>query len=199
MKLSTNCCIRNLNPPSDEHGGGHEWVKDKVIAWSYNRSKVKAVGLFDKDKGAQKSQGLLNAKVKKAGKKHVAWITIIPGSELKECFKEKFLVPYAIEELLPKDVWHYAEDKGWLEYRRSPMTLYQFTATNVSFDDHIAQQLPDKHHQRLALRKVALQHKEALTKFVCKQPEGKRQRMLEGLRPTITESFKKLGLVDDDK
>ncbi len=184
---------------SDHHGGGHAWVANEVIAWSLHSPEAKAVGLFDKDKAAQDTRQKLNKKVTPGGRKHVAWVSLAPASELKECFKKNISVPYAIHELVPKDVWYSAKNQGWLEDRSNPISLYKFNRVDITFNEYIAERLPDAHHRRLALKKVKgnPDMKAAFSQYVTGLPDEGRKRCLEGLKPTIEECLKKLGLSEE--
>ena len=178
------------------HGGGHTWVGEMMIAWSHSRPLAHAVGLFDQDADAKKSRKDANAKVKNApsGKK-VSAVELLPDDNLKACSMKHFKVPFAIEELYPPDVWDFAEGKGWLEGRKNPIALYGFSDPSVTFTQYAARELPEPHLRRLALQKVVLEHKEALAKRVA-ATEGKaeRERVLGGLKATLTEVLRELGL-----
>ena len=184
---------------SDHCGGGCEWVADMMIAWSYLRPMAKAVGLFDNDKAAQDSRRKLDKRVKDAGKKYVAWITLTPGAEVKKCLKEKVFVPFAIEELLPREIWDHAERQEWLENRLEPLQLYCFGNADITFTEHMNNRLPDEHLRRLALKKVKGDPdiKNAFCQYVTCLPEEERKRSLEGLKPTIEECLNRLDVNKD--
>ncbi|MFN3652653.1 MAG: hypothetical protein ACK47B_24005 [Armatimonadota bacterium] len=175
------------------HGGGHNWVADMLIAWSFNRPLAKAVGVFDKDEGAQKSRRTISGKVKCNTMVKVA--ELIPGPDLIECYNKNIRIPFAIEELYSREVWDHAEKNSWLDVRSNPIALYNFDRTDVTFDDYIRSVFEDAHLLRLALSRVRPDRKQALTKYVCGTlDESSRRRALESFRPTIAASLKQLGL-----
>jgi len=181
---------------SEHNGGGHEWVADMVIAWSFSRPQARAVGLFDKDDAAQQNRRKLEERVKDGGKKYVAWVTVVPGDDLKQCLQKKICVPFAIEELLPCGVWHHAEQQAWLENRANPLQLYRFSRTDVTFDAYMSETLPDAHQRRLALKKVKGDSavKTSFSKYVCRMSDDKKKAALAHLKPTLEECIKKLEL-----
>lgn len=182
---------------STHHGGGHTWVSEMLTAWSFSRPTAIAVGVFDSDEDAKRSKAETEKKlnVPPSGKKAFS-LLLIPGDELKECFQRKLFVPFGPEELFPKDVWDFAENKGWLEDRANPLFLYKFSSRDVTFDDHLKGILPDEHLLRLALKKVKLENKEALAKHVTRlKNDADRQRVMQGLKATLEGCLKQLNLV----
>lgn len=182
---------------SSHHGGGHTWVSEMLIAWSFSRPTAKAIGVFDKDEGAKTSKSETEKKLNapSSGKKAFT-TTLSPGNELKECYRKSISIPFGPEELLPKDIWDFAESKGWLEDRSNPLLLYKFSARDVTFDNHIQSVLPNQHLLRMALKKVKLENKEALAAHVANIPsEGERKRVLEGFKPTLEDCLKQLELL----
>lgn len=181
---------------SSHHGGGHTWVVEKLVAWSFSRPTAKCVGVFDRDPDAKKSKAAAEEKVNVAPSGKMTFtVSISPGEELKLCFARKISIPFATEELFPKEIWDFAEGKGWLETRTDPIALYKFSRTDITFDAHIQAILPEKHLQRLALRKVVLAEKEKLTAHVCEiADEAARKIALQGFKPTLLECLTKLGI-----
>ena len=182
---------------STHHGGGHSWVGEMMVAWSHSRPLAKAVGLFDKDDGAKATAKETAQKIKISPSGKTAFVVFLkPGEEVKNCALRHFKVPFAIEELLPEDVWTFAESKGWLEARTDPMELYKFRDPSVTFTDHVARMLPEPHFSRIALQKVRLAKKEALAKHVVALGSKRDlERVLAGIRPTLDEILKTLGLM----
>jgi hypothetical protein len=90
---------------SSHHGGGHTWVGEMMIAWSFSRPLAKAVGLFDKDSDAQRTMKDSSQKLNNppSGKKAFG-VPLIPGQELKTCYSRQIAVPFALEELFPEDI-----------------------------------------------------------------------------------------------
>lgn len=183
---------------SDHAGGGHEWVADMVIAWSFSRPQARAVGLFDRDNAAQESRRKLDERVKDAGKQYVAWSTVKPGDELKACCSKNVIVPWAIEEVLPREIWDYAEKQEWLEDRTNPIDLYGFNRTDISFAEHMNNLLQDEHHRRLALRKVKSdpETKAAFARYVIEITADAKSEALAQLKPTVEECLKGLSLIE---
>ncbi len=172
---------------STHQGGGHAWVSERLIAWSYSRPLAKAIGVFDKDIDAQVTMKALSKKINNpsSGTK-VFSVSLQPNDNLKECYKHKISIPYAIEELLPEDIWVMAEKKGWLEDRSNILSLYKFNRLDVTFNKHIVDILPDAHLRRLALKKINAFKKEKLSKYVCELADKKEQkRILIGIQSTM--------------
>lgn len=192
-KESKNVIVRN----SQHHGGGHTWVGDMLIAWSHNRPLAKSAGLFDKDQDAQLTAKDVKQKIKIPPSGKTAFvISLTPGDSLKVCFGRKFKVPFAIEELLPADIWDFAETNGWLEDRNDPIGLYNFKNRSISFDDHISGIFPEPHLKRILLRKVVQENKIAFAKHVVESgTEAERKRILRDLKPTLNELLKTLDLI----
>lgn len=182
---------------STHHGGGHTWVGEMMIAWSHSRPLAKAVGLFDKDEAAQKTAKDAVQKSKHAPSGKTSFVvSLIPCDALKDCSRRHFKVPFAIEELLPDDIWDFAEGNGWLEERANPMSLYKFSDTSITFMEHVSKTLPEPHLSRIALLKLVLDKKEELAKHVVGlSPRSNRERVPRGLRPTLEEILKTLSLI----
>lgn len=180
---------------STHHGGGHTWVGEQLIAWSYSRPTAIAVGIFDKDAEAQRTlkESTQRMNSPSSGKKTYG-SSLIPNEALKNCSLRRVKVPFAVEELLPESAWDYAEAKSWLEDRTDPIGLYKYQNRSVAFDQYIANTLPEKHLQRLALKKVALPHKEEFAAYVSELNETERRTALDSIRPTLQDIFRQLGL-----
>jgi hypothetical protein len=176
-------------------GGGHQWVSDMMVVWSHSHPEEKAVGLFDKDRGAEKAKSDANSKLKKATQSKVFGISLEPNTELIDCYKHKISVPYAIEELMPREIWNYAEKMDWLEDRKDPIEEYGFRETNISFSQYFKKKLPDPHLRRIALQKVKWNKKEDFSKYICGLQEVDKRKALEGMKPTIERCLQKLGLL----
>ncbi len=183
---------------STSNGGGYTWVGDMMTAWSYSRPKANAVGLFDKDSEAQETRKEINRQIKRSSDDKVFGVSLIPGDELKKCYTKKISVPFAIEELLPEEVWDHAEQQGWLEDRSNLLQIYSYHKTDISFDDYISNKLPEKHLRRLTLQKVKNDPdaKKKFSQYVAKIPKDKRKQILEGIIPTLDECLKKLKITE---
>lgn len=184
---------------STHHGGGHGWVSESLIAWSFSRPLARAVGVFDKDSDAQVTMKALSKKINNPSSGPKAFsVALLPNDNLKECYKHKISVPFAIEELLPEDIWVTAEEKGRLEDRSNVLSLYKFNRRDITFDRHIEDVLPEPHLRRLALKKIKADKKESLSKHICGLTDKKEQkRMLSGIQPTMAECLKKLELITE--
>lgn len=113
-------------------------MSDNLIAWSYGRPTAKAIGVFDRDDDAMKCKAHTEKVLNHPSSGKKAFTTgLIPGSELKQCYCNRISVPFGPEELLPKDIWDYAEQKGWLEDRLDPLSLYRFDRRDITFDTHL--------------------------------------------------------------
>jgi len=181
---------------SSANGGGHTWVGDMMIAWSYKRPNANAVGLFDKDSDAQKTKKEALDNLKPSAENKVFGISLTPDNELKECYKKSFSVPFAIEELLPREVWSHAEKLGWLEDRKDPMSLYNFKRTDIAFNEYMKSSLPDAHHTRLALKKIKVDSKKSFCMYVTNLDKEERISALASLKPTLEICLKRLGVID---
>lgn len=153
---------------STANGGGHAWVADQLIAWSHHRPEAVAIGLFDADADAKKSREVVRVKLK-GGVANVNAIPIElkPSDHVIQCIKAGFLIPYAIEELLPVEVWAHAQQKGWLVDRERLPRLYNFDRADVSFDEFLSEKLPSEELQRYVRRKVRAESKEAFSRYVA--------------------------------
>jgi hypothetical protein len=179
---------------STHHGGGHSWVSELLVAWSHSRPLAKAAGLFDKDEAAVKSAKDTTQKINHAPSGKTAFVVFLsPGDEAKECLKRHFKIPFAMEEILPADVWSFAEENGWLEDRGNLMDLYSFKDPSVTFNDYVTNTFPEPHLKRMVLLKVRLENKIALAKYVVNlASKADRERILGGLKPTLTEMLGKI-------
>lgn len=182
---------------SAANGGGHTWVGESMIAWSFSRPTAKAVGLFDQDKDAQRTRKQTLEKVNSpASGVMVRAVKLPPGDELKECFTRHIRIPFAIEELYPKDVWDFAEGKGWLEERPNLIGLYGFESCDLSFNDWIRSKLTDSHLLRMATQKVKLLNKEDLATHLCGlQPKSERERVLQAFKSVLQKCLEELGMI----
>lgn len=182
---------------SAQHGGVYNWVSEMLIAWSFLRPTSTAVGVFDKDEGAKRVMLETEKKLNvPASGKEAFTVSLVPGRELRECYKRSICIPFGPEELLPKDMWDLAEGKGWIEDRPNPLFLYKFDRVDVTFCDHIRGVLVDGHLPRLALKRVKLENKEDLAKHATSlSGESERQRVLSGLKGTMEECLTHLGVL----
>lgn len=154
---------------SNRNGGGHSWVKDSLIAWHYSRPIRRAIGLFDGDAASKPSiqefKDLVELRAK--GKQRAHSIKIKPKGLALEITKAKLDVPVAIEELCPREIWKEAEKSHWLVPRDNLTTLYQFTHTDITFNDWMATKLPDECLRVIATKKINDTKKEKFSKLVA--------------------------------
>lgn len=180
----------------DGLGGGHEWVADMLLAWSFNRPSARAVGLFDADEGAQCSSRRVKDRIEatKGKNKKIDAVILKITPHLITCAQRGIRVPYAIEELFPDDIWDHADAAGWLEDRDNAMSLYKFKDPNISFVDYMQGKLPEANLHRLALRRVRSVKKEAFSKYVTRLPDGDRARVFEAFKPTLEACIEALAI-----
>lgn len=153
---------------SISNGGGHGWVKDSLIAWQHSRGPCRAVGLFDKDAGSEESLAEFKRIVEDRTKSSVRAVKVrmkAAGPAL-ELAKLKLIVPVAIEELCPKEIWIKARDEGWLEQRPSLTKMYGFSETDVSFNEWIEAKVSDEFLRLVATHRVRADKKEEFSKNV---------------------------------
>ncbi len=177
-----------------QKGGGHTWVGDRLLAWAHLRPAAYAVGLFDKDAAAQATRKRVGELLNDRNNAYASCMSLKPGEELKGCYRKQVRVPFAIEELLPEDVWDHAEQSGWLEKRPNPISLYGFSRTDITFEGYFEGLLSDDHLRRIALKKVKIGKKADLCKYVKELTKNERQRVLEALAETLHECVEKLRL-----
>ncbi len=153
---------------SISNGGGHGWVKDSLIAWQHSRGPCRAVGLFDKDAGSEESLAEFKRIVEDRAKTTARAVKyrMKPAGPALELAKLKLLVPVAIEELCPKEVWIKARDEGWLEQRSNMTTLYGFAETEVSFNEWVKTKVPDDDLRLIATNRVQATKKDKFSNYV---------------------------------
>lgn len=184
---------------STHHGGGHTWVSDSLIAWSFSRPREKAVGLFDKDADALATMRAVNQKLNNPPSGKTAFtLALLPNDELKSCYSHKISVPFAIEELLPSDIWDVAEKENCLEDRPNVIALYKFNQRDVTFDQYIEGKLADMHQRRLALKKVKVDKKEWFSRYICTIVDKReKKRIFKDVQLTLKECLVKLELITE--
>lgn len=167
-----------------------------LIAWSYSRPLAKAVGLFDKDAEAQASAKKANERIRVPPSGKTAFpVSLEPSTDLKECYRRKLRIPFAIEELFPESAWDYAEGMGWLEDRPNLIALYGFKDCAITFNDFIRAALPEPQLQRIATRRVKLSEKVKFASWVVNlQPKVERERVLAAIKPTLEAILDQLGI-----
>ena len=175
--------------------GGYTWVADTLIAWSYSRPTAKAVGVFDKDSGAKLSMSTVNDKRNKKHEKDAATQELEPNEVLKNCYSKGLCIPFALEELLPEDIWDHAEKNGWLEDRKNPLALYGFSNPNKSFTVHLEEIISNTHVRRMALKKIKLFSKESFFSYVRSINKTDKNRILRDIKPTLEKCLRKLELL----
>lgn len=173
-------------------GGGHNWVKDQLIAWAHSSPQAVAIGLFDADKDAQQSCKQANLLEKVSDSPKAKTHTLDKSQSLISCFAQNFKVPFAIEEIFDS-CWEHAEEKGWLEDRPNLGAIYLRDYTSMSFDQHLDNSDTSDIEKCLIRKKVKAHKKVAFANFIVGKIESETEGILDEISPTITELVEKLG------
>lgn len=186
---------------STKAGGGHRWVMESCIAWSYSRPKARCVGLFDTDSAAIKSSIEANEKIHKPDSGRMAFVEKVQANTaLIQCAQKGFKVPFAYEEVLPPDLWEHAERREWLEPRPGVIGLYGFNQLSITFDEYVKERLQQEHLMRIALSKVKLSKKVKMARYILnRESPAERKRMLNDVNASMTKCLMKLKLIEEQK
>lgn len=154
---------------SRESGGGHNWVKDMLIAWEFSRPQFKAVGIFDTDPDALVSHNEANIYLDKRKSNRKAYglklKALGPALEIRRLFK---LFPYAIEDLMPVDDWKFALSNGWLEERENLILILNFKETKISLEDWVKSKITNEDLRLVLTNKISDDHKKSFSKHISK-------------------------------
>ena len=174
--------------------GGYNWVADRLIAWANVEPGMIGIGLFDGDQDARNAQkrALDDPKTKRSP--HAKAMLLPTIRDLGKCGKAGFSVPHAIEDLFPPRIWQHAENERWLEDRKNLNSLYGFEQTDITFDQHLAAELPDENLQRIVRRKVKIEKKKAFAKYVCGLTRCCKSNAFLPLEGPVEQILKALGL-----
>lgn len=199
LKLFHKRLLDKVSIKATNEGGGHRWVMESCIAWSYSRPKARCVGLFDTDADAQRTASETQQKIHAPKAGQMAFTERLSKNDaLIQCARNGFNVPFAYEELLPADVWEHAQNRNWLEPRPGLIGLYGFNETSITFDEFVKERLPQEHQVRIALNKVNGLKKMKLAQYVVGQvSETERKRMLSDVNASLTKCLIKLKVVDE--
>lgn len=153
---------------STSNGGGHSWVKDSLIAWHHSRPRAKAVGLFDGDAAAGPSvdefRDLIEARF--SGRTMAFKHRLKATGLALDIYRAGLKLPIALEELYPREAWEYATKMGWLEDRPGLTQLYGFQEVDVTFNNWLAEKLPDNVLYIIARNRVREEFKGKLANYV---------------------------------
>jgi energy-coupling factor transporter ATP-binding protein EcfA2 len=181
----------------DAKTGGHTWVSDRIIAWGHLRSKVLAIGLFDKDQEAVDSRKKATEALTRKSNHCTKCLHLEPSEELKKIFPRGFAVPYAIDELFREVDWDAAEANDWLEERPNKMLLYGFTKEDQSFGEYLKDAIPEDELRRFVTHKLKLSKKKAFTNYLCDLPQDERLKAFLGVKPTLRKLLECFELSED--
>lgn len=155
---------------AQQNGGGHQWVRDSLIAWHFSRPAAYAVGLFDLDSDAKKSLKDFHQKVADAvdGKTKARAIKLSCGGMALEIIKLQVRLQAAIEEICPREAWEHARRNGWCELRSVPPHAFGFSETNQTFENWLEGKISDEFLRFVARNRIKPDCKEKFSKHVAK-------------------------------
>jgi len=186
---------------SSQKNAGANWVAQQLVVWAHqlNRDKenqlIKAIGLFDSDEAGIKSRKDVIKKLNSSNQREAAKISFIQAKHsvnILEFYKRGLRIEIEIESLLPCNLLKYADEQGWLEYRKPlfielPKEWDQMTETVSNYLDRI--EFPKD--LRVYLKKVKISKKEQFVKYVLKQAD-KSIEVLDNLKKLLSELIKTL-------
>lgn len=154
---------------STQNGGGHAWVKDSLIAWHHQRPQKKAIGLFDADDASAPSLAEFKeiVEARADGRTKAFKYRIKQDGPAHAIVRAGVRLQTAIEELCPIECWVRAAENGWLEDRNNLPQLYNFAEVDVTFNQWLAEKLPDAEHLQIAQKRISTTHKEAFATYVA--------------------------------
>lgn len=199
LRLFYSNLMEKVAIKSTGEGGGHRWVMESCIAWSYSRPTARCVGLFDTDAAALKSLTEANERTHKPDSGRMSFVEKVQANAaLIQCAQRGFKVPFAYEELLPSDVWEHAESRGWIEPRAGVVALYGFNQLSITFDEYAKDRLQQEHLKRIALNKVKLLKKMKLARYVVNQSSvDEKKRILKDVNASLTKCLVKLRVLEE--
>ncbi len=182
---------------STQNGGGHEWVRDSLIAWHYSRPNAYAVGLFDNDRAAKPSYDAFHRMVHDAADGKTKTLALkLPFLGLAlDIKKQRICLDTAIEEICPREAWLHAQAEEWCEVRTNLIATYGFNETGLAFDEWIDQKLNDNLLGFIARHKIKQEFKEKFSKLIAKWIAEDSQYNLAPLERVAKELLTKLRLV----
>ncbi|WGE84265.1 AAA family ATPase [Actinobacillus equuli] len=160
---------------------GCNQVKHNMLSWLYNpkieqeKHKYIAAALFDDDASAFKARKELedyinnNDRLKKKGNKYNILTLKTPQhlARVKSVLKGNFSIE--IEEIFPKAIWVYADEKNWLEEQDiCKLTNGCVTNPDMSAMEFIRQSFSDD-EKFYAMYKIRDEKKEKFANYVIKQ------------------------------
>lgn len=174
--------------------GGYNWVADRLIAWAHSGAQTVGVGLFDCDPDATKAKEKAMAHQKVQENRYAKAHVLGKSRHLQECAQAGFLIPYAIEELFPPSIWEHAEQSGWLVPREGLPTLFKFDKTDITFNKHLMERVPNIELARYVRMKVHISSKKRFARFISQLDEDQKPSAFEPLIDPLRAIFRKLGL-----
>jgi len=164
-----------------QKNAGANWVAQQLVIWGHqlnrdsSKNLIKAVGLFDNDEAGIKAKGdVVNKLTSLHQSESTKTISILPkySKNLIEFYSRGLKVEIEIESLLPIEFLHFADEKGWLEYRvplfiETPKDLNQMSETVPDFLERIEFPL----ELGIYLKKVKLSKKEVFVKELILQSQ----------------------------
>lgn len=156
---------------SQKNGGGHEWVKDMLISWHYNRqkqsNKLKCIGIFDYDKGSKKSINEVNEIDNHKGIKVIKLDDYKPN-HLINIFRKGIKIPFAIEEFFPSDIWRIVYDLNneWFEEKKDIIEYNNYNELTKSFIE-FCKEKGISENEELFMKKVKQDNKLDFCNYVC--------------------------------
>ncbi len=162
-----------------EDQAGAPWVKDMLISWAHSRTSHLALGLFDDDDAGREAKSAVvnNDRVKSSNQaflrengRHRIKALLLGAYKphaLVAIARKGLLLPIALEELFPIEVWRYAEQKGWLIERSEAVALNKFTALDDTFENYCRSKNASKDELLLLTRQLKPFAKGKLARYVC--------------------------------
>ncbi|KWF65356.1 hypothetical protein WL91_21720 [Burkholderia multivorans] len=90
-----------------------------------------------------------------------------PSGFVVQLKRKNFNVPLALEELYPIEAWAFAQQRGWLVRRNNVLKTYDYTKTDIAFDDYVGSVFRDDRDVLVITSCVSLERKEQLAKVVA--------------------------------
>lgn len=167
-----------------QKNAGANWVAQQMVIWGHLLPKdenghIKAIALFDGDSAGNKAREDMLKKLQ-SSKQQISCknVQLIPkhSKNLIEFYRKGIKIEIEIESLLPIELLHEADEKGWLE-PRNPI----FVETPKDWNP-VEERIPEYLHKKgipsdyiIYLKKVSQKHKQEFVELVlekCKNEEN---------------------------
>lgn len=154
----------------DKLGGGANWVKGYCLARAAMADvREKTGALLDDDDAGRSAVAEINKHIEQFGKSNKIKLFLVGRKsyhdEIRALKKASFKIPLGIEELCSKDVWDYAEDKGWLIEREGIQKAnIDLMDSDKSLNQVIEETFKELHIKRLIKLKINPIHKSKFAK-----------------------------------